>query len=318
MKPLPKVSVIIPNYNHAAFIERRINTVLHQTFTDFEVIILDDCSRDNSREIINQYRQHPKVANIIFNETNSGSPFVQWKKGLEYASGDWIWIAETDDYAELNFLEELIQQVLENESTGLVYSDSKAINNQGELIEGFLFSEFRNRTLNTNHWSRDYHNNGLCELEDYLLFGGTINNTSAVLFRRDVLIDANPFDKNFRFIGDKYAFVKVLCLSDISYVNKPLNYYRVNFGATDFGKNRLQYYYEQFVIFDWILKSKIRIDKAKFNKAFHHNLQVSFYKGWTMDKLKTFKSLASINFSLFVHLMVFNLFNPILTRFNGK
>jgi glycosyltransferase involved in cell wall biosynthesis len=315
MKPLPKVSVIIPNYNHAAFVERRINTVLHQTYLNFEVIILDDYSSDNSREIINQYRQHPKIANIILNDTNSGSPFVQWKKGLEYASGDWIWIAETDDYAELNFLEELIHKALEHESTGLVFSDSKAINNKGELIEGFLFSEFRNKTLNTDHWSQDYHNKGLSEVEDYLLLGGTINNTSAVLFRRDILIEANPFDKKFRFIGDKYAFVKVLSLSDVSYVNKPLNYYKVNFGETDFGNNQLQYCYEQFVIFNWVLKGKNKINRTKFYKAFYHNMKVSFYKGWTVNKMKTFKSLASINFLLFIDFMRFNLFNPILTRF---
>lgn len=73
----PLISVIIPNYNHALFLKQRIDTVLNQTFQDFEVIILDDCSTDSSREIIEQYRGHSKISNIIFNDKNSGGVFKQ-------------------------------------------------------------------------------------------------------------------------------------------------------------------------------------------------------------------------------------------------
>ena len=64
----PLVSVIIPSYNHEKFLKERIDSVLNQTFQDFELIILDDLSPDNSREIIESYRAHPKVSHIIFNE----------------------------------------------------------------------------------------------------------------------------------------------------------------------------------------------------------------------------------------------------------
>src|SRR6187431_17527 len=97
---LPKVSVIIPNYNHADFLMQRIVSILNQTYQDFELIILDDCSSDKSREIIEHYRTHPKVSHIVYNAENSGSTFKQWKLGLDYAKGDWIWIAESDDYCE--------------------------------------------------------------------------------------------------------------------------------------------------------------------------------------------------------------------------
>ena len=76
------VSVIIPNYNHAKYLEERIDSVLNQSYKDFEVIVLDDYSTDNSKEVINKYAGHPKVSHIILNEENSGSTFKQWHKGF--------------------------------------------------------------------------------------------------------------------------------------------------------------------------------------------------------------------------------------------
>lgn len=67
------VSVIVPNYNHAPFLRERIDSILAQSYTDFELILLDDCSTDNSRDILNSYRDNPHVSHIIFNEKNSGS-----------------------------------------------------------------------------------------------------------------------------------------------------------------------------------------------------------------------------------------------------
>ena len=74
------VSVIIPNYNHSAFLKERIQSVLNQTYSDFELIILDDCSSDKSRDIIESFRSNPKVSHIIYNDRNSGSTFRQWNK----------------------------------------------------------------------------------------------------------------------------------------------------------------------------------------------------------------------------------------------
>ena len=107
--PQPAVSVIVPNYNHAPFLRRRLDSIFNQTYQDFEVIILDDCSSDNSKEIIEQYRNRPQITHIVYNEVNSGSPFKQWAKGFDLAKGEYIWIAESDDWAELNFLEETVQ-----------------------------------------------------------------------------------------------------------------------------------------------------------------------------------------------------------------
>ena len=104
----PLVSIIIPNYNHARFLDERMTSVLEQTYQHIEVIILDDCSTDNSREVIEKYRSNPKVSKIVFNDTNSGSPFKQWYKGFQLCKGEIVWIAESDDSCEPTFLESLV------------------------------------------------------------------------------------------------------------------------------------------------------------------------------------------------------------------
>ena len=100
---MPTVSVVVPNYNHGRFLPQRIDSILGQTFQDFELILLDDCSTDNSRMILSSYAGDPRVR-IEFNSANSGSPFKQWNKGVRLARGEYVWIAESDDYAEPRFL----------------------------------------------------------------------------------------------------------------------------------------------------------------------------------------------------------------------
>jgi glycosyltransferase involved in cell wall biosynthesis len=73
---------------------------------------LDDCSTDKSQEILLEYADNPKVSHCVFNKINSGNTFIQWNKGTALAKGDYIWIAESDDFCELNFLEELIQPLI--------------------------------------------------------------------------------------------------------------------------------------------------------------------------------------------------------------
>ena len=102
------VSVIIPNYNHDKYLDVRIQSILNQTYQDFEIIILDDCSTDNSKAVIERYRDNDHVSHIVYNEKNSGTTFKQWEKGIELAKGDLLWIAESDDSCDCNFLDSLI------------------------------------------------------------------------------------------------------------------------------------------------------------------------------------------------------------------
>src|SRR5258708_2534765 len=95
----PTASVIIPNYNHARYLRKRIDSVVGQTYQNFELILMDDCSTDESRSILSEYVKDPRVR-IELNEKNSGSTFKQWNKGVALARGQYVWVAESDDYAD--------------------------------------------------------------------------------------------------------------------------------------------------------------------------------------------------------------------------
>ena len=104
---MPKVSVIVPNYNHARFLPKRIESILNQTFQDFELILLDDCSTDESRSILSSYASDPRVTvdstrRIPAARSSSGTRV----SGL--ARGKYVWIAESDDYADERLLERLV------------------------------------------------------------------------------------------------------------------------------------------------------------------------------------------------------------------
>ena len=86
--PCPAVSVVVPNFNYARYLPQRIESVLNQTFTDFEVILLDDASTDNSVEVMRRYAETDnRISRIEVNATNSGSPFLQWERGVRLARG---------------------------------------------------------------------------------------------------------------------------------------------------------------------------------------------------------------------------------------
>lgn len=303
---MPKVSVVVPNYNHCEYLAQRLDSILQQTFQDFEVIILDDCSTDNSREVIERYRGHPKVTSILYNEKNSGSPFRQWEAGVSIARGDWLWIAESDDYASHLFLETMLGAFKSLENIGLLYCDSHCV--IGQQVQSKTFATWKNDAFNTKRWSERHYNAGREEIESFLLERGTINNTSAVLFDREVFLRSKPFDRQFRYVGDKYAFVKVLANSDVGYVELPLNYYRADQGNTPkHSVDFMDYVFEQFHIMDWISRNLPGVASNSLNRALRHNTQSSLISGWNWKKLGLYIDMWRLNPNLFRAYVSFNL-----------
>ncbi|QLL56894.1 MULTISPECIES: glycosyltransferase family 2 protein [Empedobacter] len=211
-----KVSVIIPNYNHSSYLKERIDSVLNQTFQDFEVIILDDCSTDNSKEIIEAYRNHPKISHIVYNEKNSGSTFKQWKKGIELSKGEWIWIAESDDWCNSLFLETLISDTDDNLS--VIYCQSVTyLPNNLQLIRHDL-----------HPYVIDIDSDKF--INEYLLKGNVIYNASMAIFKKSkfLKITSDEYTK-YKFCGDWIFWSELAFLGKVRRYNRLLN----NFRKTD-------------------------------------------------------------------------------------
>jgi len=264
-----KISVIISNYNHAKFLTRRIESVLEQTYTDFEIIILDDCSTDNSKEIIEQYRSNHKVSNIIYNQTNSGSGFKQWLKGIQIAKSEWVWIAESDDWCENNFLEVLVKGIEKNPSCTLAYVQSYCVGDNNEV------------KWQSNHNEPDQVIDGKKFFEQRLAYGCTIFNASMAIFKRaNALVVPQTFT-SFKLCGDWFFWINIVRNGDVFISNKVLNYYRRTESSLTSRLYATGYnFIEELVMFQMIKAQK------KDNVFFIHDSIFNRYNSFQRKKSK--------------------------------
>ena len=227
-----KVSVVVPNYNYEKYISKRIDSILRQTYPIYELIILDDCSTDNSAEVIERKIEDIKVkypelkVRFVKNEKNSGKAMRQWKKGFELAEGDYVWIAEVDDLSSRNFLAEVMKG-FDDSKVVISYAESAIINSFGLMvIPNFRWSRDKEKT---GHYNRSYVNDGNKEIEGIMAIRCTIPNVSGVVFKNDKKF-LKYFDKaiDFSQAGDWYFYAKVLENGKIAYNRKSLNKFRVH------------------------------------------------------------------------------------------
>lgn len=212
----PFVSVIIPNYCHSKFLDERIMSVLNQTYQDFELIILDDCSPDNgaSKAVIEKYRNNPKVSRIVYNEVNSGSTFKQWNKGFDLAKGELIWIAESDDSCEIHFLEKLVVELEKDKDCIIAFCASLRVN-----ADGLPFKH--NKLLNIKG-----HFNGREFIRQYLSLFNIIGNASSAVFRKSVLNKIDSQYTKYKGAGDQLFWIELCEKGNVAYVNEFLSKFR--------------------------------------------------------------------------------------------
>ena len=218
---MPTVSVIVPNYNHARFLRQRIGTILGQTFQDFELILLDDCSTDDSRAILREYASDPRVR-LEFNDVNSGSPFKQWNKGVRLATGKYVWIAESDDYADERLLERLVTVLEGDPRISFAYCRSWCVTDGdrlGPFVDSYLSGDLHRRTA-------DFRADGTEACRDFFLPNNPIANASAVVFRKNVYQEVGGADESLRVCGDWKLWAAMALRGSIAYICEPLNYFR--------------------------------------------------------------------------------------------
>jgi glycosyltransferase involved in cell wall biosynthesis len=128
----PKVSVIIPTYNRAHYLEQAIKSVLAQTFQDYELIILDNASTDNTPEVVRKFID--KRIKYVRNDINIGS-LNNFNKGLEMASGDYVIIFHDDDIMVPQLIEKEVEILDEDKNVVLVAANISIIDNNGRILK---------------------------------------------------------------------------------------------------------------------------------------------------------------------------------------
>jgi len=233
-----KVSVIVPNFNYARHLDGRIRSIFSQTYPVHEVIVLDDASTDESLRVLRTLKDElGEKIRIAENQTNSGSVFRQWEKGVKMATGDLIWIAEADDLASATFLEEVAQAFYDPEVV-MSYCQSKQIDSDGKVLdESYLHytSEISDK------WLHPYKEEGIKEICSALSIKNTIPNVSAVLFRRDAILNVITESieeiSKYKIAGDWLTYCLTLEAGKISFSSRPLNLHRRHAASVTIGSN---------------------------------------------------------------------------------
>ena len=225
----PSISVILPYYNHEQFIYKRLESIIDQQIPIKEIIALDNNSTDNGFDMVTDLLKNQDVFDfrILRNEINNGNVFKQWYKGVTNSTSDYIWITETDDYANGNFLSELLP-MLNKPDVVIATSNSKLVNEKNEILS--LSNSVFEGIKNIHRFKSSYVNDGLVEIYEAIGTYNSIPNVSACLFRRkDLLLALDTLGDtlfDFKYAGDWLVYVQLLTQGSIAYNPNSLNYFR--------------------------------------------------------------------------------------------
>jgi glycosyltransferase involved in cell wall biosynthesis/SAM-dependent methyltransferase len=256
----PKISVIVPNFNHKEFLRQRLESVYNQTYKNIEVILLDDCSTDESRLVLDEYAaRYPEITKCHFNKANSGGVFKQWKKGLELATGDLVWIAESDDYCTANLLEELIKP-FSNQAVMLAFSRTDFVRGDPPLrlwtIEDYLAD------LRLNCWTRPFIKSAHWLVNNVWATKNIIPNVSSAVFRHPgnlALLDDQAWTE-LTMCGDWIFYLTIARGGLVAYSPKATNFYRQHSRNISVNTQKEDTYYREHEVVGKHLVSLYRLN----------------------------------------------------------
>lgn len=281
---MPKVSIIVVNYNYARYLNERIQSFLNQTYQDFELIIIDNGSTDNSKEIINKYKEEQRVIIQLFSENIH--PFYRWNDAIDSTQGEYLVIAASDDSCDPRLLERLVEKLDKNHSVGLAFAQSWEVDHQGNRLRSCKETTDH---LNEERWSQDFIDEGKKECE-YLFLQCTIPNPSGAVLRRTIVDQAGRLNTQMRLCSDWLLWAKMLTVSDIAFVSEPLNYFRVFTDGISLRQNvegSLKEVEETLQIFHYLLqagiKPPINFGEKKYYPVVKRWLKMMFSKGTSFN-----------------------------------
>ncbi|KZX55066.1 hypothetical protein A3709_08715 [Halioglobus sp. HI00S01] len=224
----PLVSVIVPNFNHAPYLPLRLESIFSQSYENFEVILLDDASSDDSARVLREFHdRYPDKSTLVINEQNSGGVFHQWERGLNLAKGDIVWIAESDDWCTENFLETLVPY-FENEAITLAYARTVFMDGDGEK-QIWSINEYLH-DIDPQRWNAPIIETGPAIVREAFAVKNIVPNVSSALFRtpRQLEILDDPEWRKMRTCGDWVLYLHLLRGGMLAYSPEACNYYRIH------------------------------------------------------------------------------------------
>lgn len=228
-KDIQTVSVVVPNFNYARYLEERLRSIFHQTYPIFEIIVLDDASTDDSVATLETLAESSgRDFTLVENSVNSGSVFSQWRKGVELARGDLVWIAEADDLAVASFLEVLVR-MLDEHDVLFAFCDSASVDGSGAPLMPSYKAYYRSLGADVLQSTCAFDSAEF--LTRCMSVKNTILNASSVVWRRSVLLRAlescGEELRGFRVAGDWRVYAEACRIPGrVRYAGHPLNIHR--------------------------------------------------------------------------------------------
>ena len=214
------VSIVVASYNHAEFLVQRMESLINQSYQNIEILVIEDCSPDNSLEVLRKYEAHPKVK-LIVREKNGGWVAVS-NQGVDLSVGEFVLFANCDDDCEPRMIERLVDAMKVHPSAGIAFCRSLLVDQHGHVLgDDFTIRErsFRARcvtdTLLTQH-----------EMSRFLLHSCVIPNLSAALIRKECFRTAGKLSPDYRVCSDWDLFFRIATRYDVAYIAQPLNKFR--------------------------------------------------------------------------------------------
>lgn len=293
---MAKLSIILPSYNHSEFLLDRLESIKNQSYKDWEAIIIDDKSTDNSIEIIRKFiNENPdfNVKSLIVNEENSGSGYNSWKKGIELATTEYIWIAETDDFSASSFLEESVTILDKNDEVALVFCGSNY------LIDNKISYTSENRTKDLEVDFDKYKILSNTAFFQRMPFNTYITNGSSVVFRRPKSVIPDILF-TYRQSSDIFLWSYLLRNNSFAFLNKNLNFFRRHEGSTSIflQKNKLEtIYHEKAAYLNFFEQT------AKYKQFIDH--YIKYYIWPNKADFLNFSSIKKIQINKYLGLIYF-------------
>ncbi|MBR1908272.1 glycosyltransferase [bacterium] len=224
-----KVSVIITSYNYEQYIKDVIKSVLNQTFTDFELIIIDDCSSDNSAEIIKSFNDDR--IKFIQNDKNYGLKYSV-KKAVETAQGEWIAFLESDDLWVSNNLETRLKYAEKYPDVGIIFNDVEEFGDR-KWIEAVKNNFTRTRKILNK---MNFPKNIFYDINIYNL----IMTFSSVMIKREFFENLN-FDTPIDALLDWWIYIHVSYQTKAFYIKEKLTKWRQHKQSYIFRKKKTKF-----------------------------------------------------------------------------
>ena len=216
------VSIIVTSYNHAEFLDQRMKSLLNQSYQNVEIIVVDDCSTDNSLDVLEPFKKNPQVSIVALDNNNGYAEACNIGVGL--SRGDFIMFAECDDYNLPNHVEDLLKCFHRHPGIGVVFCKSNMVDNHGNLL-GDDF-QFREKTFK-KYCHRDTVISSP-DMQRFFLIHCVIPNMSAALIYKKYYEAVGGLDPSFRACADWDFWCRISTQCDFYYTTQRMNNFRTH------------------------------------------------------------------------------------------